>query len=253
MTIIQARTASTRLPNKVLQPICGRQVLDIVIAKCQRIEGSDQVVVATSNKSGDVPIVDHVNAQGVAVFSGDESNVLKRFYEAATEFRADAIVRITADCPLLDPDISSLVVAKFCEGGWDYVSNIKPPTYPDGLDTEVISVEAIERALREATKPSETEHVTPYIWRNPELFRLANVENQTDLSELRWTLDNAEDLGMMRALCERLEVDLVDASLDDLLKVWNENPDIQQKSSESVRNESLVAQFRAEERHDNDG
>ncbi len=246
VTIVQARTASSRLPGKVLLPIGDETVLDIVVSRCRRIRDTHELVVATSNNPQDVPIIDHVSARGIEVFAGSESDVLDRFYSAAIAYQADAVVRITADCPMLDPDVSSRVVARFLQGDCDYASNIKPPTFPDGLDTEVVSISALEQAFEKATLPSHREHVTPYIWQNPDKFRLANIESAVDLSHLRWTLDNADDLQLMREISRRLHVPFSSASLNDFLQLWETDTDLATMSSTSQRNESLEAQMKSE-------
>ncbi len=246
VTIIQARAASTRLPGKVLLPICGTEVLAHVISRCQRIQGSDEVVVATSASPQDVPVLELASSRGAETLAGSESDVLARFFEAAIEFGADAVVRVTADCPMLDPEVSSRVVSAFTEGEYDYVSNIKPPTFPDGLDTEVFSVKALERAYREATLTSHREHVTPYFWREPGRFRVANVENDVDLSHLRWTLDGEADLEMMRRLCDVMDAQFKDASMQDFIKALEAHPSIAALNSGEIRNESMEAQFVSE-------
>jgi spore coat polysaccharide biosynthesis protein SpsF len=204
IAVLQARLGSTRLPGKVLMDLAGAPLLVRVIERARAIPGLDQVVLATTTAEHDRPLLDLAQAHGVAAFAGSEDDVLDRYYQAAQQFQADVIVRLTADCPLLDPAVSALVLDRFWRGTVDYVSNTQPPTYPDGLDTEVFSFATLARAWREATLSSEREHVTPYIWKHPEKFRLAAVKNDIDLSALRWTVDEAPDLEFVRAVYARL-------------------------------------------------
>ena len=204
VAIIQARTSSTRLPGKVLKPVCNQSVLAHVINRARAIGGLSEVAVATSTRAEDRVIVALADSMGAPCFTGSEQDVLDRYYEAAQRFHADAVVRITADCPLLDPGVSWSAIERFHAGDADYASNMHPQTFPDGLDTEVMSMEALQRAWREATLESDREHVTPYFYNNPGSFRLANVEGSIDHSGKRWTIDYPEDLDFVRAVYERL-------------------------------------------------
>lgn len=204
IAILQARTGSTRLPGKVLMDLAGAPLLVRVLERAQAIPGLDRVVVATTTAERDRPLIDLARQRGIEAFAGSEDDVLDRYYRAAQHFGAGVVVRVTADCPLLDPWVSERVVARYRQGDVDYVCNTQPPTFPDGLDTEVFSFQALERAWRQATLASEREHVTPYIWKHPDQFRLANVMNEVDLSTLRWTVDEAPDLEFVRAVYTRL-------------------------------------------------
>ncbi|MBI2524607.1 MAG: glycosyltransferase family protein [Candidatus Rokubacteria bacterium] len=214
VAILQARIGSTRLPAKVLADVGGLPLLARVIARATRIPGVDAVVVATSVHARDQAVIDVARANGVGWFAGSEADVLDRYYRAARDARAAVVVRLTADCPLLDPAVSGLVLARFREGQTDYVSNVHPPTYPDGLDTEVFSFGALEQAWTHAREPAEREHVTPYIWGTPGTFRISNVEHSEDLSSHRWTVDEPEDLEFVRGVyrligCERFGMEEV--------------------------------------------
>ena len=202
--IIQARMGSSRLPGKVMADLAGRPALAHVVARARTIPGVERVIVATTTAARDDVIAGLCEGLGVAVFRGSDPDVLDRYYRAARHHGLRAVVRVTADCPLLDPTVSGLVVARFRSGDVDYASNVHPPTYPDGLDTEVFTVEALERAWREARLPAEREHVTSYFYTHPELFRCANVAHAQDLSHHRWTVDEPRDLELVRALCRRL-------------------------------------------------
>ena len=195
---------SSRLPGKVLAEINGRPVVDHVLRRAARIEGVDEVVLAVPDASEDDVLARAGADAGVRVVRGDTTDVLNRYYDAAILSAADAVVRITADCPLIDPKVSALVVHRFKEGDVDYVSNTHPPTYPDGYDTEVFSAAALTAAWREATDPFEREHVTPFIWRRPDRFRLANVADRADRSSWQLTVDTAADLAALRSLWTRM-------------------------------------------------
>src|SRR5436190_2821698 len=184
VAIIQARMASTRLPGKVLADIEGRPLLQEVIERVARAKTLDLVAIATSDTQPDDRIVEFCKDNRTAYFRGSLDDVLDRFKMAAAYFGADVIVRLTADCPLLDPEVIDKVVKVFQEEDCDYAANVIECTYPDGLDTEVFGYQALRRAWQEAQLKSEREHVTPYIRNHPEVFRLKNVKHPEDLSSL---------------------------------------------------------------------
>jgi len=202
VAIIQARLGSTRLPGKVLLDLAGAPVLARVINRCRRAATLNDVVVATTTLAADDPIVELCRANNWPSFRGQEDDVLDRYYQAARQSRAEVVVRITSDCPLIDPEIIDLMVKTFLEpGALDYAGNSLPPrTFPRGLDVEVFSFEALARAWRDDANPAWREHVTPYIYRHPEKFRLHAVVNNPDLSLMRWTVDTAEDLAFVRKI-----------------------------------------------------
>jgi spore coat polysaccharide biosynthesis protein SpsF len=203
VAIVQARMGSTRLPGKVLQDIGGRTMLARVVCRTQQAASLDELVVATTVRGSDEAIVAECRELDVPVFRGEEDDVLDRYYQAGHSFRAQAVVRITSDCPLIDPGVIDKVVGTFLEAKPDYASNTLERTYPRGLDTEVMSVSALERAWQEATKSFQRVHVTPYLYQNPDRFRLVSVTNERDLSEHRWTVDTREDLDFVREIYER--------------------------------------------------
>jgi spore coat polysaccharide biosynthesis protein SpsF (cytidylyltransferase family) len=198
VAVVQARLGSARLPGKVLAEIAGRSVLAHVLSRAKRIPRVNTVILAIPEGTADDPLAAAAAAEGVTVVRGSSHDVLDRYHTAAAAADADVIVRVTADCPLLDPSVSGDVVERFLQGDVDYVSNVDPPTFPDGYDTEVIARSALQRAWREATDPFEREHVTPYIRRRPDEFRLANVRALTDRSNWRLTLDTEDDLRRLR-------------------------------------------------------
>jgi len=204
VAIIQARMGSTRLPGKVLAEIEGTPMLEHVVERVRRIAGVNEVVVATTSSPRDEPIANSCDHMGAPVFRGSENDVLDRYWRACQTFDADAVVRITSDCPLIDPGESSRVVDVFLKQAPDLAANDLIPSYPDGLGTEVMTAAALETAWREAKEPYERQHVAPYIYRHPERFRLVNVAAPSDYSHLRWTVDTQQDLDFVRAVYARL-------------------------------------------------
>lgn len=206
VAIIQARMGSTRLPGKVLLDIEGQSMLARVVRRVQRALSLDTLLVATTIAEADEALVEECRRLGVAVFRGQEEDVLDRFYQAACQLRARAVARVTADCPLIDPGVIDRVVAAFHEHEADYASNTLARTYPRGLDIEVVAFPALERAWQEATEPYERAHVTPYLYKNPAQFRLLSVTYPRDCSRHRWTVDTPEDLAFVREVYRRLRV-----------------------------------------------
>ncbi len=227
VAIIQARIGSKRLPGKVMADVAGKPLLRRVLDRAAAIQGVDQVVLATTSSEHERPLIELAKNCAIEVFAGSEVDVLDRYYQAALAFSAEAIVRITADCPLLDPAVSSQVLERFVQDAYDYVSNIHPPTFPDGLDTEVFSFGALERAWREGTLASEREHVTPYIWKNPSKFLIFNVANDRYLSSLRWTVDEPADLEFVRTIYSHLSVKASAFGMQEVLGLLSDHPELQ--------------------------
>ncbi len=236
--IIQARMGSTRFPSKVLADLHGRPLLWWVVSRLQAARTVDSVVVATSALEPDDPIAQFCAANGIACFRGSENDVLDRYYRAAASHGADVIVRVTGDCPLLDPDVIDGVVTAFLEGGHDYVSNTLCYTYPDGLDTEAFSLQALETAWREARLLTEREHVTPYV-RTSGRFRVRNVANKVSLphSHMRWTVDGPLDLEFVRAVYAKLDAAERQFGMEDVLRLLEEEPELMEINAGGVRNE----------------
>lgn len=204
VAIIQARMGSTRLPGKVLLDLGGETVLARVVKRLSRASLVNEVMVASTGSVADGAIVRECERLDIRCFRGSENDVLDRYYQAARACGAEAIVRITSDCPLIDPELVDDTIRVFLEEHADYGSNVLPRTYPRGLDTEVFTAAALERAWRDARQPHQREHVTPYFHEHPELFRLVSTHGQTDCSAYRWTLDTVEDLQLLRAIYSRL-------------------------------------------------
>jgi len=204
--VLQARMSSSRLPGKVLAPVLGAPMIARQIERLRRCRRIDRLVVATSDQPGDDPVAETCRTLGVDVHRGALDDVLDRFHGALRAFGpAEAVVRMTADCPLADPALIDRVIATFLDGGYDYVSNTPAVrTFPHGLDVEVMRAEALETAWREGHDPYEREHVTPFIYRRPERFRLGFVSDAPNLAHLRWTVDLPEDLDFVRHVYETL-------------------------------------------------
>ena len=192
VAIVQARMGSTRLPGKVLKKIGTHTAIELLLKRLNQSKLLTKIVLATSTNIENKPLIKHVKSLGYCVFLGDENNVLNRYYQCAVKQHADIIVRITGDCPLIDSTIVDEAISTFLESKVDYVSNIHPPTYPDGLDTEVFSFKALQQAQQQAHTAHQTEHVTPYIIETTG-FKLKNLAYKKDYSMHRWTLDNPED------------------------------------------------------------
>ncbi len=235
VAIIQARMGSSRLPGKSLAEIVNRPMLWHVIQRVKRATLVDRVVVATSTNTADDAIEEMCREIGVACYRGSENDVLDRFYFVARQEKASQIVRITGDCPLIDPEVIDRVVRRFQRGDLDYASNAMVRSYPDGLDTEVFSFHALERAWHEATKTSEREHVTPYLRSGK--FRTANVEGDSAAmyQHYRWTVDEKQDLEFTRAVYHALR-EKQNFVMKDVLDLIETSPELQTLNSEIVSN-----------------
>jgi len=205
VAIIQARMGSTRLPGKVLKDLGGETVLARVVKRARRATLLDEVVVATSVLPADDAIVRECEALKVACFRGDEEDVLDRYYHAARKFAADVVVRITSDCPLIDPELIDATIRSRLNQQADYASNSLARSYPRGLDVEVFTADALARAWSGAKENYQRIHVTPYLYQNPESFKVISVAAEVDYSQYRWTVDTAEDLELVRAVYKHFE------------------------------------------------
>lgn len=204
VAIIQARIGSTRLPGKVMQDLNGATMLARVVNRTRQAASLSDVMVATSTEAGDQAVVEESARLGVPCFRGSEDDVLDRYYRAALTTGADVVVRITSDCPLIDASVIDKTVREFESQRPDYASNTLRRSYPRGLDTEVFTIDGLERCWREAKDSYQRIHVTPYFYQNPALFRLHSVEGERDFSANRWTVDTPEDLQFVRKIYKRL-------------------------------------------------
>ncbi|HXG87648.1 MAG TPA: aminotransferase class III-fold pyridoxal phosphate-dependent enzyme [Vicinamibacterales bacterium] len=237
VAIIQARMASTRLPGKILVDLAGKPLLLRVVERVRRARTLDQVVVATTSSPADDEVETFCTANDIPCFRGSEEDVLDRYYQAARAHHADIVVRITGDCPLIDPAVIDRVVAAYRPADDDYVANVFRYTWPDGLDTEVFGFHALERAWRDATKPSEREHVTSYL-RTSGSFRTRSVENEIDLSSrnYRWTVDDPVDLEFVRDVYGRL-ASQPEFGFEEVVMLLEKSPALAARQSGAIRNE----------------
>ncbi|HKV38272.1 MAG TPA: glycosyltransferase family protein [Blastocatellia bacterium] len=210
VAIVQARMGSTRLPGKIMLDLGGEPVLTRVVNRASRSCRLDEIVIATTDLPADDQVVELCRSRGWSCFRGSQDDVLDRYYRAALDCKAELIVRITSDCPLIDPSIIDLVIDRWhASAETDYASNtIQPRTFPRGLDVEAFSFSALERAWQRDANPGWREHVTPYIYRHPEEFGIEVVTNDIDYSAIRWTLDVPEDLDLIRMIYHHFGNDL---------------------------------------------
>ena len=238
VAIVQARLGSLRLPNKVITPIGGVPMIELLLARLSRSKSINQIVVATSRNPKNRALVEMVRDLGYECEEGSEDDVLDRFARAAQRHQADIVVRITGDCPLVDPEIVDACVAGFRESGADYYSNTVPPTYPDGLDVEVFSRSALEAANGEATAAFDREHVTPYL-RNGAKFSKSSMVNPEDLSSQRWTVDEAPDLQVLANVFAHFSPD-VHFGWREVLGLQKSHPGYFADNAELKRNEGAL-------------
>lgn len=238
VSIIQARMSSTRLPGKVLMPLANKPVLAHVVERVCACKTIDEVVVATSTDPTDDAIAAWCQVAAVSCYRGSLNDVLDRYYQAGLIHGADAVVRITADCPALDPTIVDEVVQGFVDGGYEFYG--LAGEFPDGLDCTVFAFSALACAWREARLPSEREHVGPYIENHPELFKSGNLKKFTGLSHHRWTLDEPRDYEFLQAVFGRLHRDDRPFLASDLLALLDKEPDLMRLNSNIVRNEGYL-------------
>ena len=234
--IIQARMGSTRLPGKTLIDICGKPLLEHVLDRIQKSTKIDKIVIATTDNIEDKPIVDFSARRGISCFCGSEEDVLDRYYQCAKLYKGDIIVRITADDPFKDPEVADLIIEEILQDDkLDYVSNTIRLTYPEGLDIEVFRFRALEKAWQEATSVLDREHVTPYIWLHPNLFKLKNIEYKKNLSHMRWTLDTPDDLVMTKAVYKELYKKGGLFLMKDVLDLMEKHPEIEELNANVER------------------
>jgi spore coat polysaccharide biosynthesis protein SpsF len=233
LVVVQARLGSTRLPGKVLLDLAGQPLIVRMVERVARIETPARIVVATTTEPADDVLVGVCQAHGIEVFRGHATDLLDRHLAVARAYGAEVIAKVPSDCPLIDPMVIDAVFARFAEGDSDYCGNLHPASYPDGNDAEVMTVEALESAWREARLDFEREHTTPFIWERPERFRLTNLawEAQADgrpgrdcSMSLRWTIDYPEDYELIRRVYEALYP--APFGLYDILELLDRRPEL---------------------------
>lgn len=235
VAIVQARMGSSRLPGKVLREVGGHVLIDLLLKRLSTARRVDEIVLATSDQPQDDRLAAHVGGLGYRVVRGSETDVLARFAKAAATAGADVVLRITGDCPLVMPELVDRAVERFLAAGVDYLSNVEPPTWPDGLDIEVFAAAALQTAAARATEPFDREHVTPYLRREPQ-FRRENVTAEQDLSHLRLTVDEPADLVVIGNVLTALAPE-TDFGLSDLLELIGARPDLLDANRDIQRNE----------------
>ena len=234
VAIIQARMGSTRLPGKVLMEVDGAPLLELMLSRVLKSKLLKKIIIATSTESEDDLIENFCNKNGYECFRGSENDVLTRYYECAKIYNVDVIVRLTADCPLIDPVVIDDVVKLYIESGVDYAANTVPPeesSYPDGSDVEVFSFKALEKSFFRAEKDSEREHVTHYLWKSNNGFKIVQLKQENDWSKYRFTIDYPEDLQVVKFIIEELNRRNSFGSLNEVIEIIDANPDIKKINS----------------------
>ncbi len=225
--IIQARCGSTRFPNKVFADINGKPLLWHVVDRLKHAKMIDDIIVATTNNSKDDSILSWCNENNVKCFRGSEDDVLNRYYCASVAFPSEYVVRITADDPFKEPSVIDDVISKLLEDGLDLVTNNYPPSFPEGLDCEAFSFSVLELMEKSAKDVFEREHVTQFVYRHPDRFKIGNIVSEKDLSSLRWTIDNKEDYQMVKAIyANRKSGSKGILLMKEILEILDEDPEI---------------------------
>ena len=238
VAIVQARMGSTRLQNKVMKSINSRPLIELQLARLTNSKLLDQIIVATSKDKKNLPLVNHVKGLGFSCEQGSENDVLDRYLQVANNNKVDVVVRITGDCPFVDPILVDKCIEKFLKSNVDYCSNVNPPTFPDGLDVEVIKLSALKKASENTTNKFDREHVTPFII-SSEKFSKSNVENNKDLSKLRWTVDNPEDFEVIKNVFEHFNPD-INFSWEQILQLREKQPNLFEANTKIKRNEGHI-------------
>src|SRR5262245_40967544 len=232
IAIVQARTGSSRLPGKILLPLKGKSLLERMLERVTAATTLSEVMVATTRKPEDEPIREICRRLGIQCYSGHPTDLLDRHYKAAVNFKADIVVKIPSDCPLIDPTVIDRVLRYYFDNlqSFDFVSNLHPATYPDGNDVEAMPVDILGSAWIEASRDYEREHTTPFIWEQPDRFRLGNFkwERGLDYSMThRWTIDYPEDYTFIQSIFDELYSQGKVFSMSDILKLLTERPELQ--------------------------
>jgi spore coat polysaccharide biosynthesis protein SpsF len=238
--IVQARSSSSRLPGKILKPILGTPMLAHQITRLRRSRLIDKLIIATSDDPSDDPLAALAREIGIECFRGALDDVLDRFYQAARAQAPEHVVRLTGDCPLADPAVIDAAIALHLESGSDYTTNAVEATWPDGLDVEVFRFACLEEAWREAKLPSQREHVTPFINKQPARYRITHLKGDVDLSHMRWTVDEPADFEFVTAVYQRLYPVNPAFSTADVLALLEREPQLADVNSRFQRNEGLA-------------
>ena len=240
LAIVQARMNSSRLPGKVLKTILGKPLIGFCLERLRYCKHIDTIAIGTTTDANDIPLVETIERLGYQALRGHPTDVLDRFYKISQKYNASGIVRVTADCPLIDPAIVDNVIKMYKNSSFEYVSNIRPPSFPDGLDVEVFSPKILKQTWLSAQLPSEREHVTPYMIK---ILRekIGNVTHTSDLSQLRWTVDYPEDFELVKLVIEHLYPQKCDFQMNDVLKYIEQMPKIYSDINKKFkRNEGYI-------------
>jgi spore coat polysaccharide biosynthesis protein SpsF len=240
LAIIQARMSSTRFPGKVLKKLQEKPLLQWMIERIKQSTLIDTIIIATSTSSDDNPIAEWCDINNQICYRGDLDNVLSRFYHAAKKFNAQTIVRLTADCPLIDAKIIDKHISFYYENKYDYVSNGPIMTYPDGMGVEVFSYRALEKTYQEATIASEKEHVTAYIYKHPEMFTLFNLKYKQDYSWIRITVDYPDDFTLIKKIIDSIPFPIESLSLENIIFFIENNLHLLKINSQYTPNEGYA-------------
>lgn len=238
VAIVQARMGSTRLPNKVMKLIDNVPMIELLLKRLAQSHRIDQIVLATSTDSRNMPLVEHVESLGYTAVRGSENDVLQRYLDAARQTQADIVVRITGDCPLIDANLVDQIIEKYLSSQLDYISNTAPATYPDGLDTEVFSLAALEQAAIETSSEFDHEHVTPYL-RKLGRFKTEAFTNDEDHSALRWTVDEADDFTVVNNVFQHFAPDIY-FTWQEVLELQKREPELFAANHNIIRNEGAT-------------
>lgn len=238
--IVQARCGSTRLPNKILLRLQGQSILEHIIKRLRRVKKADLVIVATTIKVEDLVIAKLCFKLHTFLFCGSVDDVLDRYYQAAKIYDLQNIVRITSDCPLIDPNLVDLMISWYLKQRVDYASNTLLPTFPDGEDIEIMKFSALKKTWQSTTLLSEREHVTPYIYKHPELFSQVNYKNKENLSNKRWTVDETDDYRFVKRIYQGLYRKNPYFGIDEILKFVKTHPEVEAINQHITRNEGYT-------------
>lgn len=241
---LQVRTSSSRFPDKVLKKICNKPMLLLMLERLSDCKLLDEIIIATTNNKKDDRIIELAKVAGYKVFRGSEIDCLDRHYQAVKETNAKFICKITSDCPLIDPKVVDKVIRYFLKNKnkFDYVSNVHPATYPNGLDVEIFSSDTLEKTWKEAKSCKEREHTTTYMWKNPSLFRIGSVimpRDQNLFLKERWTVDYPEDFEFVKAVYENLYNNGRIFLMADILKLLKEQKDIKKINQHLVEKNAV--------------
>lgn len=239
LAVLQARMSSTRLPGKVMMEINGLPMIHWQIQRILEASSVDKLIVVTSTDPSDDCLAEFLEGHSITVHRGSLDNVFSRFIEVATQYHHDAIIRLTGDCPLVMQELLDKMVMEFYQSDSDYLSNTLDPTFPDGLDIEIIKHGTLERLAAFALEPKELEHVTYGVYKRPEIFKLTNFLNEIDQSALRWTVDYQEDLDFVRAIFGQFSGREKDFSFSDVCQFLQENPNLQFQNHVYARGDQL--------------